>query len=165
MSILWEDQFLIWSLPLMSHLTNSTLLCRQLSKMCFTRKWGQWKMLEKMRRYSSCHYDLLNSQAHVFLLFALSSLADNTTRPIPYNAALFPANELSRAQLWHKCSLCWFAFQLILGPLPNAPAFLKGAAVQLQLRIKGIQRADAGVYSCKAANRHGVTIKTITLSV
>ncbi|CAH3162943.1 unnamed protein product [Porites lobata] len=55
--------------------------------------------------------------------------------------------------------------KLILGPLPNAPAFLKGAAVQLQLRIKGIQRADAGVYSCKAANRHGVTIKTITLSV
>ncbi|KAM7431305.1 cell adhesion [Porites harrisoni] len=55
--------------------------------------------------------------------------------------------------------------KLILGPLPNAPALLKGAAVQLQLRIKGIQRADAGVYSCKAANRHGVTIKTITLSV
>ena len=106
MSILWEDQFLIWSLPLMSHLTNSTLLCRQLSKMCYTRKWGEWKMLEKMRRYSSCHYDLLNSQAHVFLLFVFSSLADNTTRPIPYNAALFPANELSRAQLWHKCSLC-----------------------------------------------------------
>ena len=56
-------------------------------------------------------------------------------------------------------------FQLILGSLPNAPALLKGAAVQLQLRIKGIQRADAGVYSCKAANRHGVTIKIITLSV
>ncbi|XP_073246079.1 uncharacterized protein [Porites lutea] len=55
--------------------------------------------------------------------------------------------------------------KVILGPLPNAPAFLKGAAVQLQLRIKGIQRADAGVYSCKAANRHGVTIKIITLSV
>ena len=56
-------------------------------------------MLEKMPRYSSCHYDLLNSQAHVFLLFALSFLGDNTTRPIPYNAALFPANELSRPQL------------------------------------------------------------------
>ena len=42
---------------------------------------------------------------------------------------------------------------------------MKGAAVQLQRRIKGIQRADAGVYGCKAANRQGVTIKTITLSV
>ncbi|CAH3162223.1 unnamed protein product, partial [Porites evermanni] len=30
---------------------------------------------------------------------------------------------------------------------------LRSAAVQLQLRIKGIQRADDGVYSCKAANR------------
>lgn len=57
-------------------------------------------MLEKMRRYiHPATYDLLNLQAHLFLLFATSSLADNTTRPIPYNAALLPANELSRAQL------------------------------------------------------------------
>lgn len=54
---------------------------------------------------------------------------------------------------------------MILGKLPlNLPLNLPGA-LQLRLHITGVTQADAGAYSCTANNRHGVTTKSIQLTV
>jgi len=54
--------------------------------------------------------------------------------------------------------------KVILSKLPNLPLNLAGA-LQLQLRITGVKHADTGIYNCTAKNRHGVTTKTIKLTV
>lgn len=55
--------------------------------------------------------------------------------------------------------------KVILGKLPlNLPLNLPGA-LQLWLHITGVTQADAGAYSCTAQNRHGVTTKSIQLTV
>ena len=55
-------------------------------------------------------------------------------------------------------------FKVVLSKIPNFPLNLAGA-LQLQLRINGVRQADAGIYSCTATNRHGVTTKSIKLTV
>lgn len=63
-----------------------------------------------------------------------------------------------------KMLILLIVFKVILSKLPNLPLNLAGA-LQLQLRITGVKHADTGIYNCTAKNRHGVTTKTIKLTV
>lgn len=69
---------------------------------------------------------------------------------------------LCEAQI--KMLILLIVFKVVLSKIPNFPLNLAGA-LQLQLRINGVTQADAGIYSCTAKNRHGITTKSIKLTV